>query len=120
MDMRTDLSGFVQINFVADDDEGEVFGLVLGVVIDKEIISPRFERLERFRIGHIIYQNTTVGAAVVRRANRMKHFLSRCIPNLTINNECYKFIRPKLYLSTYCKIQSMIRGGLNVIDLFFE
>lgn len=69
------------VDLVAEDDKGEVFGIVRGG-LDEEFVTPRVERLEGFGIVDVVAETTAVGTSVESDAERLETFLSSSVPEL--------------------------------------
>ena len=78
--ITTHCSGF-QVDFVAEDNKREVFG-VPRAGLDKELVSPTVEGLERICVCDIKYKYTAVGSAIKRHSQTLEPFLPRRIPDL--------------------------------------
>lgn len=78
---QTTYGSILQVNFVADDDEGKVLG-VPRRRLDEELVSPRVQRFEGVWCCHIEDQDTAVCASVERHAERLEPFLTSGVPNL--------------------------------------
>lgn len=71
--------GFV--HFVAEDEEGEVLG-VLGVGLDEEVLLPNREVLEAAGVGDVVDQHAGFGAAVESHAEALVALLACRVPYL--------------------------------------
>lgn len=71
----------LEIDLVADDDEGEVVGVV-GGRLDEELISPAVEVLKGLGDVHVEHKDAAVSAAVEGDAETLETLLAGSIPDL--------------------------------------
>ena len=69
----------LHINLIAQHDEGEVLR-VPGAGLDKELIPPTVQGLERLGAVDVVNEDTAVRAAVERDSERLESFLTSSVP----------------------------------------
>lgn len=69
----------LHINLVPQHDEREVLG-VMRAGLDKELVAPAVEGLERFRAVHVIHEHATVCATVEGDTERLETLLACGVP----------------------------------------
>ena len=76
-----DLSFCCFIQFISEDNKGEMFW-ILGLTLHEELISPRVEVIKWLRIGDIVNQHTTISTSVEGSTKRLESLLTCSVPNL--------------------------------------
>ena len=76
---------FTDIDLVAEDDKREAFR-VTRAGLDKELVAPGIEVLERLCRVDVVHQYAAVGASVEGHAERLEAFLARSVPQLEGHN----------------------------------
>lgn len=69
-----------QIGLVAHKELVDVFASV-----SVNLVQPLLHVVERLIVCHIVYNNDSVGSAVVRRSDGTETFLSGCVPDLKLD-----------------------------------
>lgn len=77
-------SSVLQVDLVAEDDEGEVVR-VARRSLDKELVPPAVQVLERSCRCDVEHQHAAVGASVEGDSQRLKPLLPGCVPDLQTN-----------------------------------
>lgn len=69
----------LHIDLVAQHDKGEVLGIP-GAGLDKELVSPTVQGLERLGAVDVVNENTAVRTAIERDAKGLESFLTGSVP----------------------------------------
>ena len=71
----------LHINLVAEDDEGEVLGVVR-TGLNEEFVAPAVERFEGLGAVHVVDEHTAVCATVEGDTERLEALLTGRVPQL--------------------------------------